>query len=294
MNDIGHRQLPARAYCVLILFCALLIYLFGAGAGIARADEPTPVPTSSTGAATVTATIVKTGANLRAGPGTNYPRIGGAKAGQVIEIVARNPAGDWYQLANGAWIFGSLVANAPVVPVAKNIVTSPAATPSAIPSTPTTAATNSPQQVIVKVRSNANLRAGPGTDQPKVGAAKAGQSLTIIAQDPTGDWYLTAAGAWIFGELLDSAPTVSVAADIPVSPAVTAASLGASKVPAVADSGTGARNARQGTVAALSRGLPNTNSLESLQNSERAGKLSPTAVIDGRSWLSGNLYAAHL
>ena len=98
----------------------------------------------------------------------------------------------------------------------------------------------------------------------------------------------------IFGELLDSAPTVSVAADIPVSPAVTAASLGASKVPAVADSGTGARNARQGTVAALSRGLPNTNSLESLQNSERAGKLSPTAVIDGRSWLSGNLYAAHL
>jgi len=48
--------------------------------------------------------------------------------------------------------------------------------------------------------------------------------------------------------------------------------------------------------AAISAGLTakQMHKLESLQNSERAGKLSPTAVIDGRSWLSGNLYAAHL
>jgi len=38
-------------------------------------------------------------ANLRQGPGTNYPVVGGVKAGAPLEIVAKNEAGDWYQLA---------------------------------------------------------------------------------------------------------------------------------------------------------------------------------------------------
>lgn len=67
-----------------------------------------------------------TGANLRAGPGTNYAKTGGAAAGQALNIIARNPAGDWYQLASGAWIFATLVANAPTgLPVANNIPVAP-------------------------------------------------------------------------------------------------------------------------------------------------------------------------
>jgi len=76
-------------------------------------------------------------ANLRAGPGTNYPRIGGVKAGTPLTIVARNPAGDWYQLEDGAWIFAELVDNAPEVPVAQVIPTPPQPTPTPVPPTPT-------------------------------------------------------------------------------------------------------------------------------------------------------------
>lgn len=52
-------------------------------------------------------------ANLRAGPGTGYAVVGQAQAGQALEIVARNGAGDWYQLAGGAWLAAFLVVGAP-------------------------------------------------------------------------------------------------------------------------------------------------------------------------------------
>ena len=77
------------------------------------------------------------GANLRGGPGTNYPVVGGVKAGDALSIVARNAKGDWYQLANGVWIAASLVANAPAgLPVAAVIPTPPATRPPPIPTAP--------------------------------------------------------------------------------------------------------------------------------------------------------------
>ena len=74
-----------------------------------------------------------TGANLRAGPGTNYAIVGKAAQGQPLAIVARNPAGDWYQLASGAWIFGELVTGAPVVPMVTVNAATTAATVPAVP-----------------------------------------------------------------------------------------------------------------------------------------------------------------
>jgi len=53
------------------------------------------------------------GANLRGGPGTNYAQMGSVALGQALNIVGRNATGDWLKLANGAWIAGSLVNNAP-------------------------------------------------------------------------------------------------------------------------------------------------------------------------------------
>lgn len=244
---------------MLTLFCALLIQ--HASAAIVRADEPTSMPTIVSAAATVTPATVKTGANLRAGPGTNYPRIGSAKAGQVIEIVARNPAGDWYQLANGAWIFGNLVENAPDVPVATNIPAPPAATPESGPAAPTATASNSAEQIMVRVVANANLRAGPGTNYPKVGSARAGQSLAIVARNPTGDWYQTATGEWIFGELLDSAPAVPAAIGIPTPPQATASPSPAVQESSAGATGTGVRSERQGAAAAWLRRLLNGDSL---------------------------------
>ena len=72
-------------------------------------------------------------ANLRQGPGTNYPIVGGATAGQPLEIVAKNQAGDWLQLADGRWIFAALVDGAPTVEV--SALSQPAAVEPAVQAT---------------------------------------------------------------------------------------------------------------------------------------------------------------
>ncbi len=63
------------------------------------------------GAATAPATRAKVlrNANLRAGPGTNFARMGMVRTGTEITVVGSNPAGDWYQLDNGAWIAAYLI-----------------------------------------------------------------------------------------------------------------------------------------------------------------------------------------
>jgi hypothetical protein len=51
--------------------------------------------------------------NVRAGPGTNYPVMGGANAGTQLAILALNPDGTWYQVqvagqAEPGWILATL------------------------------------------------------------------------------------------------------------------------------------------------------------------------------------------
>lgn len=79
---------------------------------------PTPVPPPVLPSVTVNA-------NLRSGPGTDFPIIGGTIAGQTINIVARSAAGDWFLLDNGGWVASFLVANPP------NIVDVPVFDPTA-------------------------------------------------------------------------------------------------------------------------------------------------------------------
>ncbi|MBV7334622.1 thermonuclease family protein [Chloroflexi bacterium TSY] len=57
--------------------------------------------------------VANRNSNLRGGPGTNYAIVGSAQGSQALNVVARNTAGDWYQLDNGAWIAAFLVDNAP-------------------------------------------------------------------------------------------------------------------------------------------------------------------------------------
>jgi len=80
--------------------------------------EPTPTPTTpptstTTSAPDNTEPTANLNANLRGGPDTTYDIVGSTRQGQVLNIVACNPACDWYQLADGAWIAGFLVDNAP-------------------------------------------------------------------------------------------------------------------------------------------------------------------------------------
>jgi hypothetical protein len=53
--------------------------------------------------------IVNANSNLRAGPGTNYAKVGYAPLGTPVQIVACNTGCSWYQLDSGKWIAAWLV-----------------------------------------------------------------------------------------------------------------------------------------------------------------------------------------
>lgn len=101
------------------------------------ADAPaSPTPTAD---ATPTGPRVRISRamNIRGGPGTNYPIVGGADAGESFAIVGVNAEGDWWQIAYDdglAWVYGPLVAaeGAAGVPVAA-APPAPAAPPTATP-----------------------------------------------------------------------------------------------------------------------------------------------------------------
>lgn len=125
---------------------------------------------------------VNTNANLRAGPSTDYPIVGKATAGQQLTVTGQNPAHDWYQLSNGQWIAGFLL-DLNETTAASTTVAAPTAT------------------------TNANLRAGPGTNYPIIGSTTAGQSLTITSRTADNTWLKLASNAWIFAQLVDNVPT---------------------------------------------------------------------------------------
>ena len=106
---------------------------------------PTPVPQSS----------VNSGANLRGGPGTGYPVIGGLPAGSPVEVKSRTESGDWLQLTSGAWIAAFLIDDAPPrLPIATNIPALPPPTFTPVPvATPTP--TNQPRPTTPPARPTA-------------------------------------------------------------------------------------------------------------------------------------------
>lgn len=128
--------------CGLLLLVPLLVG--GLGLGCASSAKPaatrapariaTIQPTTTASVLTSPAptrlagTTAAKNANLRAGPGTTFAVRGGVQAGAPLEISGRNAAGDWYQLASGAWIAAFLVTGAPAgLPVVEAGAAAPAA-----------------------------------------------------------------------------------------------------------------------------------------------------------------------
>lgn len=117
--------------------------------------QPTVAPTSSTPIATFNQPV-----NVRRGPGTIFnPPIGSFNAGQTSEILARNPAGDWYKVRYGGgegWVFAQLISasgDVSSLPVDPGPPVPTAAPPTAIPPTAVPPATAAPA-------TTANLVAG--------------------------------------------------------------------------------------------------------------------------------------
>jgi len=77
--------------------------------GLDLPDLSTPVAASPP--------TINAGSNLRAGPGTDYERVGGVRAGTVVAVVGRNQAGDWLAIESQGlgqvWIAAFLVDNSP-------------------------------------------------------------------------------------------------------------------------------------------------------------------------------------
>lgn len=96
------------------------------------ADTPTrqPQSTPTVAATQPPAPIVRGNANIRSGPGTDYPIISSASINEQIDVIGQNTAGDWLQLAGQGWIFAQLVDNVPSdLPTMAAGAAPPAATP---------------------------------------------------------------------------------------------------------------------------------------------------------------------
>ena len=121
--------------------------------------EP-PTPTPAPPQVQVTANVV----NLRSGPGTNYPRVGQGKKGQIFDILGKNPDGSWFQISvdgQPAWVINdarwtSALGDMNAVTVAENIP-APPPTPKPRPTKPP-APTNTPAPTYLFTRLSMDQR----------------------------------------------------------------------------------------------------------------------------------------
>ena len=91
---------------------------------------PLPRPSPSPEITGPAVTVLVEGANLRAGPGTDFPVVAGLYQDESAALLGRNQTGDWLQieLPNGpAWIFAPLVQT--TVPIAELPLIDPPPTP---------------------------------------------------------------------------------------------------------------------------------------------------------------------
>ena len=84
---------------------------------VLTAGAPTPAVSPAVPPAVIT--VIVEGANLRVGPGTDFPVVGGLNRDATAALLGRNETGDWLQLQlpeGLAWIFAPLVET--TVPIA--------------------------------------------------------------------------------------------------------------------------------------------------------------------------------
>jgi Tol biopolymer transport system component len=102
------------AIAVLTLLAGGTSVAFGRGASAAALETPTPTPPPLMGLVLsgVEGRVTAYGLNVRTGPGTAYPIIGGLSLGDSVEVVGKNTAGTWLQIAYSgqeAWISAAYV-----------------------------------------------------------------------------------------------------------------------------------------------------------------------------------------
>ncbi|MFQ5577882.1 MAG: DUF3048 domain-containing protein, partial [Anaerolineae bacterium] len=147
---------------------------------------------------TLTGVASRGAANLRGGPGTGYPLTGEVSNGETVRVVGRNEAGTWWQICcptgpgNTSWIYSLyLVTNfSPAEGMRRLPVVAPPPlpTPTRAPS-PAVTATVALSATGVITGDIVNLRGGPGTGYPIAGAVTLSQTVRIVGQNRSGDWW---------------------------------------------------------------------------------------------------------
>lgn len=161
--------------------------------GTPRAETPTATatPTSVTGATT-------TEVNVRQQPMASARVLGTLAASTSVDVFARDPVGNWFQIAYAAGDDGRGWVAAQYISVPdKGAV-------------PLAGAAGGPT---ASVRERINVRSGPGTQFDAVGLLGAGDVVTLTGKDQTGTWMQIrfAGGAdglgWVAASFLESAET---------------------------------------------------------------------------------------
>jgi cell wall-associated NlpC family hydrolase len=137
--------------------------------------------------------VLEEGLNLRDGPGTGYIGMAKLSASAQLDLLARY--GDWLQVqtaeGKAGWVLGQYLAIGPGIIERIEVVTNiPDANPALV------GRTN---------ERNSNLRGGPGTAYPKIGALGAGTQVDLLGR--YGDWFKVRTPqrttGWVSQELLD-------------------------------------------------------------------------------------------
>lgn len=142
---------------------------------------------------------------------------------QQPEPTPENPAQDEVPQATDASVEGP-EESSPTSAVATDPATSESAPPTAAP-------TDTPSPIPpaqVQAVSPMNVRAGPSTNHPIIGALQAGNTAAILAKNNDGDWWQieldTGSTGWIYGPLVETVgdvAAIAVAASIPTVPPAT-------------------------------------------------------------------------
>ncbi len=144
-------------------------------------------------------------ANLRGGPGLEYPVVGSIRAGTRYAILGRHETLPWllleYPPAGSGWVYADLVtttAPSSAIPVVSGVLPSlpqpgtPSPGPSLTMSAPGTSASPASisGSVFAQTTAEVNVRFGPGVDTPRIGQLIPGQRYTVISRHALYPWIL--------------------------------------------------------------------------------------------------------
>jgi len=235
--------MPLQAsFRTLLLSVIVLLIIVLALPGPAHSQNATPAP--------VLAEAIKQ-ANVRSGPGLDFPQVGTIVAGTKYPIIGRSARFPWYLIAlpdTNGWVFADLVkvtGSINSVPIQEGVITvspAPATNPPTSPAptaslpsaslTPTNAAVTampsvqSPTGVFAEAIDTANVRFGPGTDFPRIGSISKGQQYPVLRRHSNFPWVEIAFGSqpngrgWVFQQ------TVTIIGNLNNVPITTARSFG--------------------------------------------------------------------